>query len=209
MADDPSLINLYNQDSADYPQNLKLNPIDSSSIALTWDDPQNTLDLYGFSIWKAYNKDLHFIQVGQSTSGFYLVTGLDYKFNYYFSVQSLKYDIDNHIPEYNDTFGGIVFGYGVFAPSPQIAISGSFITTSPEFVAPTNLTTAIDYQNKLITVKWQNPITTGIVISGYRVYRADGWQNNFYSIGSTLNSGYIDSGVNLNQIYYYRVTSLM
>ena len=65
--------------------------------------------------------------------------------------------------------------------------------------------TPLDTQSLKLT--WQTPQS---LVSGYRIYRADHWDGQFYPIQSICDGNiteFIDSNLTRNKAYYYRMTS--
>lgn len=68
---------------------------------------------------------------------------------------------------------------------------------------PRNLT--ISSSTNSATLSWSAPVYT---VSGYRIYRAFDYTETFQPIGYTTSLTYIDSGIEVNRPYYYRITSI-
>lgn len=76
-------------------------------------------------------------------------------------------------------------------------------TKVPQSVTAINISGTKDIQ-----LDWSAPSDTALVASGYRVYRAERWDAPLVPIGSTEDLTYIDSGLNVDGFYYYRVTTV-
>lgn len=63
-----------------------------------------------------------------------------------------------------------------------------------------------DMGPNLINLTWTKPI---LQVSGYRVYRAYSNDEIFTPIGTTITTGFIDSGVVRDRYFFYRVTSII
>lgn len=59
----------------------------------------------------------------------------------------------------------------------------------------------------LVNLSWSAPVNTEGV-SGYNVYRAYTYDLAYAKIGTTLSTGFIDSGVEYKRSYYYAVTTV-
>ena len=178
MADYPSLVPLYTYDTVDIPTNLTLTSLGPNNLLLNWSAPISGL-VSGYLISQATTNDLQFYNIGTTSNTSFIVSGLSKESTYYYSVQSILYD--------SGTSG---------------FINKSYLSS----YVPINLTTNNVPPN--ITISWQTPIVTGLPISGYRVWRTNQWNGVFSSIGSTLSTFYIDSGMDQTTNQYYRITSL-
>jgi len=183
MADDPLLVPLYKIDDTAAPKNLKIEAINDSALKLSWDAPSSPEGAYKYRISEAYTNDLVFRQIGETTELSYTVSGLESYREKFYTLQSVLYD--------------------------EIILTGSgtILYTSPELIPPTGIK-VIPLTESSIQIAWCPVITTGITISGYRVWRSNDWESALTSIGSTQDVIYIDSGLERNKPYYYRVTSL-
>lgn len=211
MADDPSLISLYSIDINKIPRNLSILSLDANTLELKWDNPLDITNLSGYRIFSAYTRDLIYKNIGETVLNSYIISGITQENYYYLTVQSLYTDGLNPGRVFNDQFGTILFGFDFFGDVPdEPIVSGYVAPTSPELVPPINLIATSDYSVNPpnIILNWTPPITTGITISGYRIWHSTNFESTFASIGSTQSSGYIHSGVDSNLAHYYRITSL-
>lgn len=196
--DDLDLIPLYSFDSNTIPQNLQISQLEIGSFHLTW-NPVNTLLFSEYKISKAFTDDLVYCDIGRTTNDSFIVSGLDSQRQYFFTVQTVLYDSGVSIPA--GALGSMILGSNQLGDG-RYEISGYYNSSYQNF-APQNVNVLNDSNNNYLS--WS--ITTGIQVSGYRIWRSDKWDSQLNSIGSTKNTNYTDSGLN-NQTYYYRISSL-
>lgn len=72
---------------------------------------------------------------------------------------------------------------------------------------PQNLTLSLQtgFSPPNLVLDWRPPISG---VFGYRIWRSTDWTSNFSGIATTTGIRYIDSGLDTNYPYYYRITSL-
>lgn len=142
---------------------------------------------------------------GSTTSGVNRMTvgGLQASTNYYFwtkNVYSLYSMSDYSISGVLATTSAATITSGASCCPTDYTLSG--LAGSTDYI-PRNL--AIAASSNSTTLTWSAPTKS---VSGYRVYRAFDYTQELQPIGYTTNLNYIDSGVETNRTYYYRITSI-
>lgn len=68
------------------------------------------------------------------------------------------------------------------------------------------LNPTVRYQSPNLVISWLAP--SGVIVSGYRIWRTENFSEALKSVGSTKSLSYIESGLENTKNYYYRITSL-
>ena len=170
------------------PTGLNATAISDSEILLTW-RPNFDADIAGYLVYinltKDINGDYKLLSILNNSFTSYLVSNLKEQVTYYFKLRAF-----DEVPN-NSSFSGIAFATPPDETYPQ----------PPSGLKITNVT----YYSLII--KWKpNPESD---ILGYIIYRSDSPKTNYKNISELINNtNYLDTGLEENTIYYYKLIAL-
>lgn len=198
---DVDLIPLYCKPDNTAPMGLSARQNDPTSIHLSWLAPVDTSLVSGYGVYYSFTDTFAYNKIGETSSLEYIVTGLEHGREYLFAVNSILYDS----PTYQDT--SFYFGFGMFSETTMgtsiVFESGQVIPLDPNFIPKNPKASGVN--DSSIMLSWDPPVSG--TMSGYRIWRSSKYSSEMTPIGSTKDTWYIDSGLDVTS-HYYRVTSL-
>ena len=171
------------------PENIVLTYVGNGEITLTW-DANDEPDLDGYRIYRAagVNSPGSFSLVKDTSATSFRDIGLNYNTIYYYSVSA--YDIEGYESRLSEAIGGMPLN-----------------TQAPS--TPSNLkAVAHNITSSYVRLDWTANSESDL--SGYYIYRSE--DANFTIgqpslIDSSTTPVYVDNDVEVNKMYYYRVTA--
>ena len=171
------------------PQNLRTGYVGNGEVTIQW-DRNSEPDIAGYKIYRAIGTDTPggYVLVGDTTANSFTQTGLDYTVIYHYKVSA--YDTEGYESELSITLS--------VAPG----------NLQPPSV-PANLrAVAHNIEYPFIRLVWN--ANTESDLEGYIIYKSE--TPNFYitevlPVDSISTTVYIDETVDINKMYYYRITA--
>ena len=161
----------------------------STQITLTWNNSTDNIGVSRYLIEKSIAATTGFSQITTVTNNSYVNTGLNANTTYYYRVRAQ--DAAGNLSGYSNI---------VFATTPNSTNVPPTDTQNP--TTPTNLlTTATSTQ---ITLTWTSS-SDNIGVSQYLIERSLLATSSFSQIITVTNNSYVNTGLNSNTTYYYRV----
>ncbi|MGG1514591.1 polysaccharide lyase family 8 super-sandwich domain-containing protein [Paenibacillus oryzisoli] len=164
------------------PTNLDAAERSGTGINLTWNSVTGAT---GYRLYRSQDPSVGFKQVAEVTSGnSYSDNGLTPKTNYYYKIVALS-------------------GSAVSEESSMLTTATTNTSGLDLPIAPSGLL-ASDYTGSSIKLRWQ----AGKDAASYSIFRSTTSGNSFEPVGNTTALSFVDSGLDNNTSYNYKVVSV-
>ena len=154
---------------------VKAEPVNGSSIRLTWDAVSGAT---GYQVWRATSATGTFISLGTVETNEKLSTGLNGGTKYFYKVRAYKKLTDEK-------------DWGAFSP----------IVSAETFLAKPSGVKAVTESLTSIKVSW-NAVTGA---AGYQVWRSTQKDSGFVALGFVDTTSRVSTGLKTGTTYYYKV----
>lgn len=168
------------------PGNLTFISVGNGEIHLTWDSVPEA-DVAGYRLYRTENEDTpaNYVMIFDSLDTEYIDLNLEYTTRYYYRVSA--YDLSGNESEQSDAVQGM----------PQ--------NTQPPGRPAGLAVNAYNIESPVIRLFWSANTETDL--RGYNIYRGTTAGTVTQLIDSTLNIFYDDTTIEIDTVYYYKITA--